>query len=810
MNLCNVFRFCSHDVPAIGRRLLTLALAAVFLLTAACENPEERAAGHIATAEKLLEEGNIVKADLEARNALQIEPRNADARFLLARIAESRGDFSDMAANLRAAIELQPDFLDARVRLGTIYVLGGALELAQQQLAEAQRIASDDVLVKILDARVLAAMGNLDAASRQLRAVLEEDSANAQALGLLANILAATDLQAAIALVDQGIPVIEDNRALRLLRIQLLEASGDEAAAESAYKALISDYPDQVAYVYQLARVYAAAGRQDDVEQLLQELIRNRPDDMQAKLALVQFVGGTRGPEASIELLQEFLAGSPDAHELRLVLGQIFQAGDRPAEAVSEFETVIRRAGNEDVALSAKSRLAAIRLGAGETESGEKLVEEVLAMDAQNSEALLLRGAINFDADQLRAAVSDLRSLLRTDPDNLRAQLLLARTHAKAGDDLLAKDAYRRVLELRPGLSTATLELVRLLLKDGDLAGAERLLTAQLAATPDDVTSVRALVAVLLNRQRYDDAERQASALAARPGQAAAGEFLLGGIYQQRQQPDKAIDAFRRSLDAQPAAREPLQGYVGTLLQQGRVNEARDYLEVLTREQPENLFARTLLGQVLAGSGELTAAAQIFETTLSEDQSWLPAYTALAGLQGADRGAQIDIYKRGLEAVPGSQELALLLGTAYERNGQIDDAIAAYENALQANPDMQAVANNLAALLADYRQDRASFQRALELSQGFAASGNPAFLDTLGWVYYRLGDYARAEPLLQEAVSLAGQVPVLRYHLGMNYYALGKNKLAIEELAAATRDDAGSYPGREEAAEVLGKLTAAN
>ena len=112
------------------RLVLSAMLAVLFL--AGCESPEERAAGYVARAEQLVEEDNLVKAELEVRNALQIEPKNADARFLLATIAESRGDFGEMAANLRAAVEARPDFLEARLKLGTLYALGGATDLARR------------------------------------------------------------------------------------------------------------------------------------------------------------------------------------------------------------------------------------------------------------------------------------------------------------------------------------------------------------------------------------------------------------------------------------------------------------------------------------------------------------------------------------------------------------------------------------------------------------------------------------------------------------------------------------------------------
>jgi len=156
--------------------------------------------------------------------------------------------------------------------------------------------------------------------------------------------------------------------------------------------------------------------------------------------------------------------------------------------------------------------------------------------------------------------------------------------------------------------------------------------------------------------------------------------------------------------------------------------------------------------------------------------------------------------------MPASQELALLLGTAYEHEGKYEEAIAAYEKVLAVDADLLAVRNNLAALLADFRTDGRSLERALELAEGLEDTGNPVFVDTLGWVHYRLGNFKVAIPFLEDAVDQAGQVPVLRYHLGMAYLADGRSILAEEQLALAMADVDLDYTGRSEAQSALREL----
>lgn len=784
---------------------LTVILTAG-LFIAACESPEERAAGYLTSAQQLYDEGDLVKAEIELRNTLQIQPKNPDARYLLSQIAESRGDFQEMAQNLRIAIESRPEFTEARVKLATLYVLGGATDLAEEQatVMTEQGVTAADL--NILNARISAANGDLETARAELETALDKEPDNVQALGLLASVAANTDMDRALQLVDQGISVAEDDKPLRLLRIQLLERAGRGSEVDAEYQQLLADYPDDVGLGYQYARYLAENDRIDEVEPVLREIIAADPENIQARMTLTQFVANTRGPEAAEETLREFVDAAPDAHELRMSLASLYQATDRPDDAYTEFEYVAKAVPNEDEGLNSKARMAGILIARGDAEEGEAMLEEVLAIDTMNTDALLLRGALRVDQRKYRDAVSDFRNLLRKNPDDKRAQSLLANAHAAAGDTVLAKDAYRRVLEIDRSDAEAPVQLARLLAEEGDEKAAMEVMERRTKVAPADVRAARIYIALLVNDGDFRDARREAERVAALPEQEPVGNYLLGGVYAADGKDKEAAEYFAKSLAAVPSAREPLQGLVGSLIRLDRTDEAVQYLEDLTVKYPDNLFAKTLLGQVLAGSGDAVAAEQVLEATLESNEGWLPGYTALAGMQGGDINAQIDIYKRGLDAMPGNQEMALLLGTAYERSGQVDDAIAAYEEILTVNPDAVAVANNLAALLADYRKDEASLQRALELSAQFENSDNPAFLDTLGWVYYRLGEYEKAVPLLKKSVDAAPRVPVLRYHLGMAYIATGKPTLGKRELEQALENEDVDFTGIEDARAALSEL----
>ncbi|WP_347257622.1 tetratricopeptide repeat protein, partial [Methylocaldum sp.] len=98
--------------------------------------------------------------------------------------------------------------------------------------------------------------------------------------------------------------------------------------------------------------------------------------------------------------------------------------------------------------------------------------------------------------------------------------------------------------------------------------------------------------------------------------------------------------------------------------------------------------------------------------------------------------------------------------------------------------------------------DRDKLQRALALAQRFETATEPAFLDTLGWIYRQLGELTTARPLLEKAVAQAPEVPIFQYHLGMVYLQAGDKAQAKERLEKAVVKDS-DYLGLEEAKQAL-------
>ena len=99
------------------------ALVLATFLLFACGGAEERKASYIAKAKAFVSEENFEKARIELKNALQISPKDIEARYMLAEVSEGLKDWQQAAANYRFIIDLDKKHVKARNQMARLYYL---------------------------------------------------------------------------------------------------------------------------------------------------------------------------------------------------------------------------------------------------------------------------------------------------------------------------------------------------------------------------------------------------------------------------------------------------------------------------------------------------------------------------------------------------------------------------------------------------------------------------------------------------------------------------------------------------------------
>jgi Flp pilus assembly protein TadD len=159
-------------------------------------------------------------------------------------------------------------------------------------------------------------------------------------------------------------------------------------------------------------------------------------------------------------------------------------------------------------------------------------------------------------------------------------------------------------------------------------------------------------------------------------------------------------------------------------------------------------------------------------------------------------GNAVATLQAALKKFPDEPEIKIELASAYERQKKYSDAEQVFRQIISTDPKNADALNSLAYMLAERGQrldESVSFvERALVLDPG-----NPAYLDSLGWAYYKQGKLDAAEQPLREASDKLPAVSVIQSHLGDLLFKRGDEQEAIDAWQRALDGDGDSITRSE-------------
>ena len=267
-------------------------------------------------------------------------------------------------------------------------------------------------------------------------------------------------------------------------------------------------------------------------------------------------------------------------------------------------------------------------------------------------------------------------------------------------------------------------------------------------------------------------------------------DLATGLLAANRQQWDQAIQALSRAQHANLNALPPLAALVKVHLKRKQPEQALSYLEEILSQFPDHPFASGLLGAVLWNLKDKPAVFSAFKRQTQVNPTWLEPWMDWASLQWSEgkKAKAINIIKTALTQNENSPILLNCLASYYHANGQIDLAIRQYEAILRHNPTDLMAANNLAYMLVDKKGDSQSLKMALSLTKNFeTTTRNPFLLDTLAWIYYKMGLHKEATSVLKKALPKAPDHPLINYHFGLMTLKTGDRVTAKKHLEKAAQ-----------------------
>lgn len=770
---------------------ITFIFCSIVLATqlASCSSPEEKAAGYVANADALFEEGVIKKAEIEYKNALQINQNLPDAWYGLARIHERKQQWRKAYAALSRIREANPEHINGRIMLGQLLLASNQIDEALQEAKEIMDMAPNDVRVHSLMAAVQFRLENYELAQASVDRALEIDPTNSEAILVRARVfMTEKKYQQAISLLDRTIGSNPQNVSLYLMKIQAYQESGDQFAIEAVYKALVDQFPKNIGFRHALARYYIQANDLEKAEQILEKIVESDPDNIEEGKRLISFKYQYRSVDEAIALLQKFIDQNSKEYELRFNLGGYYEQNQNPEEAARVYQGIIDDDGVQANGLEARNKMALLSIKADEQEKAKEYVDEVLSLDKGNENALLLRSGFRISDRQYDDAVIDLRTVLRDNPNSIKAHALMGGAYLAMGSTELALESYYKAFEFNPALPAVANQLASIFVRQNNPKRADEILLKSMQQGNQSLDSLKQLIQVKLALQEWEQAEKLAQQLKKVEGQEALTQQVMGIVFQGREQQGESIDAFRRAHELAPESSSPIVALVRTYVKNGRTDDARQFLTSVISENGDNITAHLLLGQLNQVESKPLEAIEQYERVIEINPKLVTGYRNLAAVYIREDNAvkAEEVLLEGITAIPDSPALGISLASLYERQKAFNKAIKIYESLLEKQSDLIVARNNLASLLTDHRDDQDSLDRARSLAAEFRNSEIPQFQDTYAWAAVRSGiNLEEAVVLLEGIVKKNDKVGVYHYHLGEAYRKKGDSSNASAYLEKA-------------------------
>jgi tetratricopeptide (TPR) repeat protein len=762
-----------------------LILAALFSFSG-CSNPEKAKAEHLSRGEAYLKELKFQEASLEFRNALQIDDKLAAAHWGLARSYEGLERFAEMMDELRKTRDLDPNNLEARVRLGNYYVVA-ATRNKPELWPEAQKIA-DEILQKdpnyieghILQGTIYFNQNKREEAFKELNRAIEIDPNRAESYLSLARFYIVTnDNSKAEELLKKAISVNGNSPIAHTEYARFLVQTNRLPEAEAEFRKAVDVAPTNRDARLALGRFYYANKRFDQAEEVYKGIVALDPNKPENQAMLGDFYAEINRTDESVRIYNELLAKSPDYAQGRYRLAEILLGRGDTVGATAQIDEALKRDQHDRQALLLRARL---RGQSGQVEGLKAAIEDlkdVLRQDPTSEIGLYFMAQSNFNLglmDQARAFTTDLE---KNYPDFLPAKLIQLQITLATGDakqaSSLASDLLNRLDKVVPDRISTSQLLTEIRQKThlakgaaevqlGDLAGARKDFEMARDTAPNDPNSYNSLAILSLRENKRDD----------------------------------AISLFETALKVDPTNLGALNGLISIYAGSKEFDKAHSRIDMVVAANPNNASLHFLKAQVYGFQHDASGAEAELNKAIELDSNYLPAYSALGALfiNSKQEDRAIAQYQKILAIRPDNATAYTLIGMLEDARKNYDVAADNYRKALEKDPNAMIAANNLAWLYAT--TGKGNLDEAVRLAQGVVQK-NPniaGFIDTLGWVYYKKNLYAAAVEQLQKAVSVDEATartangtasPTYHYHLALALNAKGDKEGARRELQAAMR-----------------------
>ncbi|HWT66565.1 MAG TPA: tetratricopeptide repeat protein, partial [Terracidiphilus sp.] len=581
------------------------------------------------------------------------------------------------------------------------------------------------------------------------------------------------------------------------------------AQAIDQYKNALNADPNSPALNDALADLYFRVGKSHEAESTARNLLKTSPDDLDAhkllgriylrQLSEAQNAVGSSSPSGNVldQAVAEFekiVSLDPKDVENRMVLGQLYGVQHKQQKAEDQFNAAKAiDPDSEEVVLN----LARLYVESGDMQHAARIIEDVPQQDRTAKMEMAL-GAAYDQMKRPKDAIAAYRRAADMDPNDPRGLDALAQVLLKDEQYDEALKVYRSLSEVDPEDVNSLIHIGEILYQQGKYEESLVSIRKALKKDPDNLEAGYNQGMALDVLGRYDEASEAYGHMVELTSHAngayTADEkknraiFLerLGSVYHEQNKTELAIATYQKMIDlGGDAAVRGYQGQIDSWRDAKKFDKAAEVARKAADANPKNSELKLILADQLVDVGKADDAVALAKGLLDNSDKDRSVWLEIAQVN-----TRVHRWKDAEDALNKAQALTkkdedrvyllFLRGALAERQKRFEAAEPYFKQALDLDPANAMVLNYYGYMLADKGM---KLPEAVKLIRKAVDQEpmNGAYLDSLGWAYFKMGQYELAEENLRQAVDRSQTDATVHEHLGDLYEKTGRIRLAAAQ-----------------------------
>jgi tetratricopeptide (TPR) repeat protein len=377
-------------------------------------------------------------------------------------------------------------------------------------------------------------------------------------------------------------------------------------------------------------------------------------------------------------------------------------------------------------------------------QAGLAAMQQLVTRHPESPYAWMALSRIAVLAEELEQALDAVNKALVLEENLPAAVILKAQILVRLERNAEATRMLEQAVRVHPGDTKLHFAYGRMLLDAEDLEGARKQFARVVKLEPDNADGLYSLALLELETKRFASGEKHLKQLIELDQRVENAYYYLGYAALEQGNDDAALEWYGKVESGDYWSQAQLRS-AEILVRRGDIEAMQNQMRVLRQKNPQQAVEFYLLeGQVLSDAGHHAAAVNVYDTALA--------------------------------ASPDNEDLLYARALAAEKLGQLEAAEADMRRILAKDPENVRTLNALGYTLAD-RTDR--YQEALSyISRAYARKpDDPAIIDSMGWVHFRLGKLDEARQYLQQAWDMTRDSEI-GAHLGEVLWVQGEQAAA--------------------------------